>query len=160
MDWMKLGKTIPDFLKKYRYVVLVVAVGVVLMVLPEGKKTEPPSPAPTQPVQTVSMEEQLAEILSQVEGAGKVKVMLTVAKSEQTIYQSDTGGSGQLDTVVVSGSDRQEQGLVQQVISPEYRGAIVLCQGADRASVRLAIVQAVSGITGLGADHITVLKMK
>jgi stage III sporulation protein AG len=39
-------------------------------------------------------------------------------------------------------------------------GAIVLCQGADVPSVRLAIVDAVSKVTGLVANQISVLKMK
>ena len=39
-------------------------------------------------------------------------------------------------------------------------GAIVVCQGGDNATVRLAIIEAVSNVTGLGADKISVLKMK
>jgi len=41
-----------------------------------------------------------------------------------------------------------------------YRGAVVVCQGGDNASVRLAVVEAVSNATGLTSDRITVLKMK
>jgi hypothetical protein len=41
-----------------------------------------------------------------------------------------------------------------------YQGAVVLCQGAADAAVRLAVVEAVSKATGLGADKICVLKMK
>ena len=37
-------------------------------------------------------------------------------------------------------------------------GAAVVCDGADNAQVRLAIVRAVSDCTGLGSDKITVLK--
>ena len=43
---------------------------------------------------------------------------------------------------------------------PVYKGAVVVCEGADHASVKLNIVQAVSSLTGLGSDKITVLKMK
>jgi len=39
-------------------------------------------------------------------------------------------------------------------------GAVVVCQGADLAQVRLAVTNAVSSYTGLGCDKITVLKMK
>ena len=37
---------------------------------------------------------------------------------------------------------------------------IVICDGAERASVRLAITQAVSSLTGLGSNKIAVVKMK
>ena len=39
-------------------------------------------------------------------------------------------------------------------------GALVVCDGADSASVRLAIIQAVSSLTGLGSNKIAVVKMK
>jgi stage III sporulation protein AG len=39
-------------------------------------------------------------------------------------------------------------------------GAIVVCQGGDQPTVRLAILDAVSKVTGLGADKISILKMK
>ena len=61
---------------------------------------------------------------------------------------------------MVTGSDRSEKGLVRQINPPEYLGAVVLCQGADNAAVKLAIVEAVSKATGLSTDRITVLKMK
>jgi len=39
-------------------------------------------------------------------------------------------------------------------------GALVVCDGAERASVRLAVTQAVSSLTGLGSNKIAVVKMK
>jgi stage III sporulation protein AG len=36
----------------------------------------------------------------------------------------------------------------------------VICQGAADPAVRLAVVEAVADATGLGADRISVLKMK
>jgi len=41
-----------------------------------------------------------------------------------------------------------------------YSGAVILCQGADNAAVRLQIVEAVSAFTGLGSNRIIVQKMK
>ena len=55
---------------------------------------------------------------------------------------------------------RGQTGLVRQVLPATYRGAVVVCQGADDPRIRLAIVEAVSMATGLGADRISVLKMK
>ena len=135
------------------------------MCLPSREKTED---APTQSTITAensenSLQSMLSSILSQIKGAGKVEVLLTEARGPETMYQTDTNSgteTDRLDTVIISGSDRSQTGLVRQVNPPSYMGAIVVCQGADNAQVRLAIVQAVSSVTGLGADHITVLKMK
>ena len=43
---------------------------------------------------------------------------------------------------------------------PGFRGAVVLCQGAGRPEVQLAVKEAVSSLTGLGMDHITVCAME
>lgn len=149
-------------LRKYKYVLLILTLGLVLMCLPDGQPVEE-APVPEVTVESLSLTEELEEILSQIQGAGKVKVMLSTATGEQTHYQTDEDQSGDTtrkDTVIVTGDDRSQQGLVRQVDPPTYLGAVVVCQGADRPQVQLAIVQAVANVTGLGADRISVLKMK
>lgn len=160
MDTMTLRQRSLELLKKYRYVVLVILAGILLMALPAEKE---PESLPTQTQAQPDLQEELAEILSRLEGAGKVKVLLTEAEGAKTTYQSDTDirtDARQSDTVLVTGSDRSQTGLVRQVDPPRYQGAVVLCQGASRASVRLAIVEAVANATGLSTSRISVLKMK
>ena len=131
------------------------------MLIPGSKKDETAAVQSTQTAaQTCSVAEELEAILSNIKGAGKVQVMLTVKSSEQTVYQTDTPSADRQDTVIITDDERAQSGLVQQVISPTYRGAIVLCQGADSANVCLAIKEAVSKVTGLDTDQISVLKMK
>ena len=94
---------------------------------------------------------------------GSVQVLLTEEAGRQTLYQTDTQSDTDRhteDTVLVEDASRNETGLVRQTLEPQYRGAVVLCQGADQPSVRLAIVEAVRCVTGLGADRISVLNMK
>lgn len=166
MDRVKVYSRLAEFIKQYRYAVIVVLVGVILMCLPTGKgndSEDPQSDVQPEAADNVSLEASLAAILSQIKGAGKVEVLLTEARGSETVYQSDSStgeGSTRLDTVTVTDKDRAQNGLVRQVNPPSYLGAIVVCQGADSPSVRLAIVEAVSSVTGLGTDHITVLKMK
>ena len=165
MDQLNIRERITELYKKYRYAVLIVLIGIALMCIPGRNKTaDPPAPAAeSAEVTDNSLQQMLSSILSQIKGAGKVEVLLTEARGAETIYQTDTQSgneSKRQETVIISGSDRAQIGLVRQVNPPSYLGAIVVCQGADNASVRLAIVQAVSSVTGLGADHITVLKMK
>jgi stage III sporulation protein AG len=167
MDINAIGRKILDFLKKYRFVVLILTIGIVLMVLPTGKKEETAQPAFTQKATFEDPTRELAQILSQIQGAGKVQLLLTKGSGERTVYQtdedrdtSDQNQSVRVETVIVTDKDRTQQGLIQQILAPEYRGAIVVCQGADNAAVRLAIIEAVSDATGLGADRISVLKMK
>ncbi len=161
MDITVLKEKVAHWISKYKYLVLILLVGIGLMLIPSGnKKTEESAAQIQTPVQTASLADELEDILSNIKGAGKVQVMLTVKNGEQTVYQTDTPATDRQDTVIITGEDRAQNGLVQQIISPTYRGAIVLCHGADNANVCLAIKEAVSKVTGLDASQISVLKMK
>ena len=163
MDRLNLGKKAVELFKKFRYAILVLFLGLALMLIPTGISNMEEVPSATQPQTTVDMSQQLEEILSQILGAGEVKVLLSVSAGQKIIYQRDTDISGEkskADTVIITDGDRVESGLVQQVIPQTYLGAIVVCRGADDPQVKLAIVEAVSRVTGLGADRISVLKMK
>ena len=169
MDIKNVGLKTIGFLKKYKYAAIVLLIGIALMLLPNVSKTKDPIKSTTissEPI-TSDLHLQLENVLSRVAGAGKVEVMLTVAKGQQTIYQTNTNHSNNTqsndiksDTVILTDSSRNEYGLIKRVDPVQYLGAIVLCQGADSPTVRLAIIEAVSKVTGLGADHICVLKMK
>lgn len=164
MDLSRLREKAGSIIGKYKYVLIVLLVGIGLMLIPDQKKQEPD--AVTTPI-VEAMPDQadaLTQMLSQVQGAGKVKILLTIAEGEQTIYQidqnGDSAGRTNSETVIITDASRNQQGLVQKTLAPVYRGAIVLCQGAENAGVRLAIVEAVSNATGLSTDCISVLKMK
>lgn len=163
MDWIDLKQKLSALLGKYRYVLLIVVVGLTLMSIPEKEKVAQPLPEASAQ-ETANPEAELEEILSQIQGVGKVKVMLTEAEGSLTEYQTDrdTSADGALrsETVLISGESREERGLVRSVTPPTYLGAIVVCQGGDNASVRYALIQAVSSVTGLSSDRIMVLKMK
>ena len=148
------------FVKKYQYVLLVVLVGVVLMLIPQNPR-ESQTVTQTEEVVEADLQMQLAAILGQISGVGKVEVMLTEAAGADTVYQVDTRqNQANADTVIITDRNREETGLVKRILPPVYRGAVVVCQGADSAGVRLNIVDAVKSVTGLSSDCITVLKMK
>ena len=149
-----------SYIKKLQYFLIILAVGVVVMLIPsaETEKEEPITPEIS--IQS-DLEGELEEILSQISGVGKTEVLLTEFSGRETIYQSDSGHnlSGS-DTVILTDGNRSQYGLVRQVLAPVYKGAVVVCKGADSASVRLAVVDAVMRATGLSSDCISVLKMK
>lgn len=168
---MEIGIKAPKVLavlKKHRYSVLIVLIGLIFMIVPSKSKQSNPQASTKQVNETKELlEERLANILSKVEYAGKVEVILTRLEGEEIIYQTDDDSSigasanaSRSNTVTITNSERDQSGLVKQVNPESYRGAIVLCQGADNPTVRLAIVDAVTKVTGLGANEIAVLKMK
>ena len=160
MDLESGRKQLVVYIRKYQYFFIVLAVGVLIMLFPENKTEQ--GTLPTSPVQAeLDLEAELSEIVSQISGVGKAAVMLTEACGSETIFQIDSRqNTTNQDTVVLTDSSRSQTGLVRQVLPPVYKGAVVVCKGADSASVRLAVVDAVMCATGLSSDCITVLKMK
>lgn len=124
-------------------------------------------------------EEKLANILSNIEGVGKVKVLLTYSQTSTSIplynenlresNTTETDSSGGSRTVAESDSEKEviykedssgnREPVTQSVISPQIEGAIITAEGADNAEVKSAIVQAVEAATGLATHKIQVFKM-
>mgnify|MGYP003301311672 CR=1 FL=1 len=165
MEVKRITEKLQGIFSKYKYAFLILLAGILLMLLP-GRNSKKQQSASSTPIQTVTLSDEdreMEDILRTIDGVGKVQVMLSVASGERTKYVTDTDTSdstSKSETVIVIDSNRNENGLVEQIDPKQYRGAVVVCQGADRAQVRLAVTQAVSKITGLSTDNICVLKMK
>lgn len=167
MEIKQLSRKFKTLISKYKFVAIVLLVGVGLMLLPGTEKEGGGSSLKVEEASEASLEDTLSKMLSKVQGAGRVEVMLNIGQGAKTIYQidddtsqSDSGYTDRKQTVTLTDEDRNQYGLVQQVNPPVYSGAIVLCQGADDPVVKLSIVEAVSKITGLSANQICVLKME
>lgn len=167
MDRISTGAKARELFGKYKYVLLILALGILLMSLPDrGSSPAQPEVSSAQPA-PASRADELEAILGQISGVGRVQVLLTEAAGAETVYQTDEdrssssdSGSVRVQTVIVTNSNREEQGLVRTVTPPVYLGAIIVCQGGDSPTVRLSVVEAVSNVTGISSDRITVLKMK
>ena len=161
---MALGKIDPkklwQGLKKYRYAALVLLLGLALLLLPGGKKTQKSAAAPTT-VQTdyaAETERRLTQMLQQIAGAGQVSVMLTLETGERVEYQTDVQASS--DGAQSSEGSSYDKAAVAATTYPRFQGALIVCEGADSAAVRLRLLEAVSAVTGLSTDRITVVKMR
>lgn len=165
--WKKLSD-------KYKYVILIGLLGLALMLWPQGAKAEPAASAPPEEAawqeELSRTEARLEEILSRIEGVGRVKVMLTLKSGAETVYAYDTsearsqgesGGSASRQEELVTLSEGGRQSPVERVqLSPVFQGAAVVCQGGDSAAVRLCVTQVVQSLTGITTDHIVITKMK
>ena len=167
MDMKAFAGRISSIFKQYKYAAFILLVGILLMCLPSRKTQKESNLIQLQPDSIQTTAQQLEEILQYIEGTGKVRVYLTEQTGEKTLYQTDQtisassgGDSKRYETITVTDEQRNQHGLVTQIMPPTYQGAIIVCSGADSPSVRLAIVNAVSRVTGLRADRISVLKMK
>lgn len=165
------GKEKLNALGRYRYVLLVVAAGLILLLLPDGKDTADTAAAVARTAEedfsVEALEEKLEETLRQIDGAGTVSVMLTVQSGMKRVLAQDKSGqqdgeqvSQKCETVVIStGSGTQETVLIQQVY-PRFQGALIVAEGGGDPAVKLKLTEAVAAVTGLGADKISICKGK
>ena len=157
-------------LDKYKYVLLILAAGVLLLLWPAGEKAQPApdaSQGAAEAFDLAALEEKISRTLSQVEGAGEVTVVLTLQGGPGQVLAQD--GSAveegerthrETSTILLSkGSGYQEPAVLQE-LGPVYQGALVVCPGGEEPRVKLALCQAVSALTGLRTDQISICKGK
>lgn len=168
---IRQGKKLFSSLGRNKYVLLVILVGVVLLLLPESQGTAEEATLSTSAIEedfsVEALERKLEETLGEIEGAGRVRVMLTVQSGTKRVLAQD-GKTEQRDgemqreteTVVISaGTGVQETVLIQQIY-PQFQGALVVATGGGDPTIRLRLTEAVAALTGLGADKISICKGK
>ena len=167
-DLFSKGK-LTEFLKQYKLVLAVLAAGVILLAIPSGEdrnrgKEVQGISGVEEDFTVEAMEEKLGRILSRVEGAGNVSVMLTVRTGMERILATDVTetmserDAEQLREILVLDKDDGDEVVLIGQNYPTFQGALVVCPGGDDPQVRLQITQALSALTGLGAGRITVCK--
>ena len=156
-------------LNKYKYVLLVAAIGAVLLLWPGTKPEEKSAPAESGPSNggedLKKTEAAMEEILGKISGVGRVDVMLTLQSGSELVLAEEgslrySGDSRSPDNYERTNQPITDSGgvVVTQEMYPRYRGALVVCDGGGSDSVRLQIISAVSALTGLGSDRIAVVK--
>ena len=165
------GAQMRKLLNQYKYVLIAIAAGLVLLLWPSGGGQEEPLPnsgpvAVGETFDLAELEKRLSQTMSQIEGAGDVTVTLTLKSGMEQVLASDRstsvterGSSVEEETVLISSGSGQGQSVVLLTQRwPTFQGALVVCEGGDDATIRLLMTQAVSSLTGIGADRITVCK--
>lgn len=149
-----------ELLKRYQALLLVLAVGLGLLLLPTGAERGAAAAAPMQEepdsdAYVEALERRLAAALSQIEGVGEATVVLTLESGTRRVLAADQKGE-EIKTVVVSAGTGQQETVTIHEIAPKLKGALIICPGGGDARVRLNILQAVEALTGLRANQISI----
>lgn len=124
------------------------------------------------------LEARLTALIGQIQGAGKVQVMVTVSRSSQQILQQNVsqessivretdpqGGNRdnqqlrQENQTVLTGGSGTSQPYVIGEIMPVVEGVVVACEGGDRPSIQAEISAAIEALFDLAPHKIKVCKM-
>lgn len=150
-------------------------IGVVLIIISEFV-TEKPKSQEKEQVQSSffdyesDIENRLGDIISQINGAGRVKVMVTLKSGEEKKYaynetfqakndENSSDSKTENEYVVIDGEKGDECVLLKTEF-PEIQGVIVVCDGGDNSVIKNEITNAVSALLNISTNNISVIKMK
>ena len=122
-----------------------------------------------------NLDKKLENILTKINGVGKVSVLLTYSETNQivpvyninskisTTEEKDTSGGtrtiteedNQKDVI----TDASSNVITEKIIMPKIEGAIITAQGASDSNVKTNIIAAVEAVTGLANHKIQVFEM-
>lgn len=142
----------------------------------EGTQIETGTDDNTAPNYVRSLENDLSSILSKIQGAGRVSVMITLKSgteiipakdesiSDKVTNEKDTSGGTRVinekttdDKVVFTAAQGgNSKPLIIKEINPEIKGVIVVAEGAKDSKVKLKISQAVQTVLDIPAYRVTV----
>lgn len=173
-------------LKKDQLLILFLA-GVLLLVItvPTGNEKESSSEKSQREKTTVSfvdyteeMERELEEVLSQMNGVGDVKVMMTLASTAEKVVEKDRDNQSEQrnetdqkggeritsqdisseETVYEKQNTNGDVPYVTKEMTPKVEGVLVLATGGDRPEVAGKITEAVQALFGIDTHKIRIMK--
>lgn len=107
-------------------------------------------------------EDRLSELLSSIEGVGKVKVLINIISTEEYVYAEEyrqSTGSTENEIVIIDEGSSKEA-LVKKVKIPEVGGIVIVCEGGDDPKVCEKVYQAASTALKIPSSRIYVAEMK
>lgn len=153
-------------------VLLVFIVSVYYTLFANDSKTEESAISYTSSLEYCKvLEQKLCSVLSNVNGAGNVSVMITLESGpelkiatqidEKTNTNTNSNGTTTSVTVVeepiIVTQNGEEQPLVLMEILPVVKGVVVVAEGAKDVKVRLDLLEAVQALLGLANSNIQIL---
>ena len=155
---------INEFLKKEKnkklvYVILII--GVILLSLPSFLPQKEAEPS-RETVVNERLEERLSNIISEISGVGKVKVMITYKSTSEKRVAKDKNTRNSANEIyeeeknVLLGSGSEQKPFITREEMPKIWGVAVVAEGGGRDDVKAEISRAVRALTGVSANNIAV----
>lgn len=161
---MKINEILKVFKNKHiRVLGVIFIIGIVLM-LSVGEKPKNKAEEVKESISTLSDEERLEDILSEIDGAGDVSVMITYyGTAEKDIaYETKTNKSGNEERNEESEDKkavmRDGEPMIVKEIYPKVKGVIVAANGANSITVRQAIIEAVTAVMDVPTHRVCIYK--
>ena len=113
-----------------------------------------------------SLEKNLADIISDIDGTGNANVMITFDSSFESIYAYNAGVKGNANTdsrtsekelVLTEGNGREKNPVLVKKLCPKVKGVLVVCKGGNDERVREKIIEAATALFGITSNRVEVI---
>ena len=159
---MNNKKSLKDLFRKVKPEYLMIAAAVIIVLILFGSsfvKTQTEKDYDVNDYVDM-LETKLSDRLSELDGAGRVKVIISVKSGmrSEIATEKQVGGIGERTTetpVLISGKP-----LILGEIYPEICGVIIMAKGAENVKVRLSLITAAQTFLDVSSDKIQVLPMR
>jgi len=144
------------------------------------------APAQNEPTKTTAqaysqqVEKSLTELIGSINGAGSVKVLVTLERNTQYVYATEekktsqntqdqaanatvknqANDSRETKYILVKGADGSQQALAVTEVEPIVKGVVVVCEGGNQPAVQKDIIDAVTTALNLSSARVCVIKAK
>ena len=168
--------------KGRKILIIIGIVGIILILLSEFLPASSNNNTKTQVFSskqyTQDLENQLATLVSGIEGAGKTNVMVTLEDSGDNVYavqenkNTDTTQNVQGSSVtenqqtdqtdqqyiIIDDSNGGQQALLQTQTEPKVQGVVVVCEGGDDPVVVQRIIDTITVALDIPSNQVCVTK--
>lgn len=145
---------------------LAAVVGVLAMVLiliselaPQKTERSASSSGQSASEYQAQLEQRLEKLISQMDGAGKTTVMVTLETGTEAVYALDTQ-SGELQSQNTHVLLNDGSALTETVCLPQVRGVAVLCDGGGDVRVASRITELIGALLDLPSNRVCVEQRK
>ncbi len=127
--------------KKARLPIILLLIGVILLIIPlvfGGANKSANSGDNSTEEYKESLEKELADLCSDIDGVGKCKVFITFERGEQNTYKG---------------------GELVESRPPKVQGVTVVCKGANSNKVKAALTEMITALFDIGSNRVAILKL-
>lgn len=165
---------------------IIVAIGLIGLILisassffkKDSKKERIPAQNQTMETRRETLQQNLENIISSIDGAGKSKVLVTFENSAETVYAteekknkeaSEDKTEGEVTRkketddcekkyITIKDGEGTEHALAVTEIEPKVKGVVAICQGGDNPVVRQRVTEAITTALNIVSKRVCVIK--
>lgn len=187
MDLKRMGEQLTGLLSdKDKRVRLIVALGILGMALIFFSTLSNPRQEPQQAMAEASLDEyavsvegKLYDIISEVRGVGRLKIMVTIESGTEYVYAQakrvttdksqdlNSEASGRIQQkenieqsyVMVENQNGRKEALIETQLQPKIQGVVIICEGADDPRVEQRIINVVTTALNIPSTKVCVAQI-